>query len=261
MVTAGIDLASQDDNTAVCVAEWSETGNSGTISRWSPGWSDDDLIELMRDPDIDRIGIDAPFGWPFEYVSAISAYRDHGIWPVADPDCLRFRATERQLDAGLSPSLDPLVWVTLRCARLLDRCAREDSTGIDRTGEGRFVEVYPAAALGRWGQDPKRSPEDPGSYKGEKPASVVRRKKLIEALTVELDPIMALPPDFVEDCGVDGGDHLVDALVAALVARAMAVGNCDLIPPDARRRAESEGWIRLPKGPHLRDDVTAQRAE
>lgn len=247
MRTAGVDLASQPKQTAVCVIDWGTTGGrAARVDHYSAGWTDDHLIDVMSDPGTDRIGIDAPFGWPIEFVTAISAYRDHGIWPVADPDCLRYRATERQLGGGLSPSLDQLVWIVLRCARLLDRYARQEATGIDRTGEGRFVEVYPAAALDRWGMSPAKSQNNPGSYKGDKAEQSARRERLMGELAVELVSTLDLPDDFIGSCNGAGGDHLVDALVAALVARSMAVGNCDPIPSDAIRRAQDEGWIRLP---------------
>lgn len=255
MVTAGIDLASQPKDTAVCVIDWSDAGAPAFVSLYSTGWTDDDLMGVMGDPEVDRVGIDAPFGWPVEFVTAVSAYRDHGIWPAADSASLRFRATERRLGSGLSPSLDQLVWVVLRCARLLDRCARENATGIDRTGEGRFVEVYPAAALERWDLSPARWSEDAGSYKGRKPAPASRRQRLMNELVAELSLVVALPHEFVEECVGAAGDHILDAFVAALVARAMGLGNCESIPAGARRRAESEGWIRLPHNSTLPESV------
>lgn len=257
MRTAGIDLASQAEDTAVCVIDWSEPGSPSQVVPWSKGWDDDQLMEVLRDPSIDRVGIDAPFGWPIEFVSAISAYRDHGIWPVSDPECLRFRATERRLGAKLSPSFDWLVWVTLRCARLLDQYSREETTGFDRTGEGRFVEVYPAAAMERWGISPASSLEDPGSYKGEKPGAAARRTKLVDAITAELDGLLDLHEPLVVACSDTGGDDLVDALLAALVARAMAVGRCESLPAEASPRAEREGWIRVPRASSLSDSVAA----
>jgi hypothetical protein len=254
--TAGIDLASQPEDTAVCVIDWTDGGAPSNVDIWSASWTDDDLVKLMRDPTIDRVGIDAPFGWPIEYVTAISSYRDHGIWPVSDPDCLRFRATERSLGRGLSPSFDWLVWVVLRCARLLDRYAREEATGFDRTGEGRFVEVYPAAAMERWDISPAKSTDDPGSYKGDKPESIARRQKLVSEIVSELEPIVSFPNDLVTECSDTNGDHLVDAVLAALVARTMAIGNCEPIPSEAKVRAENEGWIRVPQPSRLSESVT-----
>jgi uncharacterized protein with LGFP repeats len=42
-----------------------------------------------------------------------------------------------------------------------------------------------------------------------------------------------------------------DALVAALAARAAAIGVCEPIPDEYRRLAEVEGWIALPKAKSL----------
>ena len=42
-------------------------------------------------------------------------------------------------------------------------------------------------------------------------------------------------------------DHLLDALVCALVARAALVGATLAIPADVRALAELEGWIALPR--------------
>lgn len=255
MRTLGIDLSSQPKDTAVCLINWPTDSGEAKIERWKTGWTDDELVEFIEDSAAEKIGIDAPFGWPIEYVTALAAYRDFGIWPVADEKTLRFRATERNLGAGLSPSLDNLVWTTLRCARLLDRCATDAAIGVERTGEGRFVEVYPAAALKRWGLSPASS-GSPGGYKKDDPASIARRQKLVADLARELQPVLDLPEDFVSACGEKAGDHLVDALVSSLSARAMAANRCDPIPPGAQHRAEREGWIRVPTGP-LREDAAA----
>ena len=42
-------------------------------------------------------------------------------------------------------------------------------------------------------------------------------------------------------------DHLLDALVAALVARAQLLGRTVPIPDDALPAARAEGWIHLPQ--------------
>jgi hypothetical protein len=41
-------------------------------------------------------------------------------------------------------------------------------------------------------------------------------------------------------------DDALDAVVAALIARTVAVGQCEPIPEEARLRARREGWIALP---------------
>jgi hypothetical protein len=41
-------------------------------------------------------------------------------------------------------------------------------------------------------------------------------------------------------------DDALDALIAAMVARAAAVGLCEPVATDQRRAAQVEGWIALP---------------
>jgi hypothetical protein len=54
----------------------------------------------------------------------------------------------------VSVSTDRLGVTAMRCAHLLHRWS--NGQHIDRTGPGRFVEVYPAAALVRWGLSPSK---------------------------------------------------------------------------------------------------------
>ena len=67
MRTAGIDLATADANTAVCVLDWSETG---VCVDFRDDASNDGLIKVRRDVAIDKVGIDCPFGWPAPFVAA-----------------------------------------------------------------------------------------------------------------------------------------------------------------------------------------------
>ena len=46
---------------------------------------------------------------------------------------------------------------------------------------------------------------------------------------------------------------MLDALVAALVARAAVIGCCEPIPPGDRALAMEEGWIALPRSGSLAD--------
>lgn len=234
------------------------------IEEWERSrWTDERLIEVMSDPSIERIGVDAPFGWPIEYVAAISASSKNGTWPKDGytEDFGRFRATELNIKellgaTPLSSSLGNLSWVTRRSARLLARQARGEDVESARLGESCFVEVYPAASLKLWGISPADLAEDPGGYKGEKAKAVGRRRNLAEVLVKELESVVNMPPDFVARCEEKGGDDLVDAFVAALVARAMAQGRCEPIPAGPTpKQLKAEGWIRVPCGPSLRDDL------
>src|SRR5215211_1199845 len=104
--TLGIDLASQPEDTAACVIEWRPRrprvlmvaeflGSEGRLD-------DQRLLELLLHRGIGRIAIDAPFGWPVEFVDATSRWRDRREWPVAPEDAageqarLVLRETDRE---------------------------------------------------------------------------------------------------------------------------------------------------------------------
>jgi hypothetical protein len=113
----------------------------------------------MRDPSVTKVGIDAPFGWPVEFVDAVHDYTTTGRWPDADSNRLLLRETDMHVklitgQQPLSVTTDRIAYCAMRCARLL-ACFSETGEA-DRSGAGRFVEVYPAAALRQWGLDPRR---------------------------------------------------------------------------------------------------------
>lgn len=155
----------------------------------------------------------------------------------------------RRTGAPLSASLDPLSGVAVGCARLLHAWATVAETGIDKTGDGRFVESYPAAALKAWGIDIG------GSYKTQGDAATGLRAKLVNRLAEELADVLALSASFVDVCKGKGGDHHVDALICALTARTADLDGLEPIPPGARLRAGQEGWIRLPAARSIRESL------
>ncbi|HMA27050.1 MAG: DUF429 domain-containing protein, partial [Solirubrobacterales bacterium] len=130
MRTLGIDLAAQPANTSACAIEWA-TGVP-VVSDLRTGLDDGALLEAISGAD--KVGIDAPFGWPDEFVDAVAAHRNRAGWPGAGEDQdlyrfqLSFRATDRRLiERGarrpLSVSTDLIGVVAMRCAYLLDRLA------------------------------------------------------------------------------------------------------------------------------------------
>ena len=214
MVTLGVDLASQPKCTATCRIRWD--GPSAVVESLSLGATDADLLGAFQHAD--KIGIDAPFGWPAHFVRAIHAYSSSTVWPSADVAQLRFRRTDWVVKETLgrwplSVASDLIAVTAMRTARLLAEAASAGES-IDRGGVGRFVETYPAAALGVWGF-PSRG------YKGTKGAD--------------------------DRAGCAASDDKLDALVAALVARAAAIGCCESIPAADRDLAKEEGWIALPQ--------------
>ena len=251
MRTLGIDLAAQPGNTSACAVDWGPS--HPVVSDLDSGLDDAALLERISDAD--KVGIDAPFGWPDAFVDAVVAHRDRQGWPGSDEDQdvyrfhLSFRATDRRLMEGgarrpLSVSTDLIAVVAMRCAYLLDRLAARGEP-VDRAGSGKVIESYPAPALNAWGLSAV-------GYKSKVGAS--RLPSLLDRVEEGLGGI-----------GMSTGqrrlassDHnCFDALISSLVARAAALGLTQ--PPvtdEERDRAAREGWIHLPTNP-LRDLLEA----
>ncbi|HEV2034080.1 MAG TPA: DUF429 domain-containing protein [Candidatus Dormibacteraeota bacterium] len=238
-VIAGIDLASLDERTATCRITWRD----GRVIADDPvlGASDPDLRELIEVSD--KVGIDIPLGWPSIFVQAISAHHSHRPWPeVPEHDQrLRYRATDfvvRQ-ETGrwpLSVSSDLIAVPTLRAARLLS------GMDFDRSGEGKLVEVYPAAALRRWHLPPTGYKRSAGSS---------ARQRLVDQFATITTQWLVLSSAGWRAC--QASDDAFDALIAALVALAKANDRCDPIPTEHQAEARAEGWIALPDSDCLED--------
>lgn len=237
MKTVGIDLAAKAKKTAACKIEWHE-GIARVVSLES-GLGDSTLLDLIAGAD--KVGIDAPFGWPDEFVDAVAGHRGLRQWPGAghaDADDFRrtlsFRETDRSVMGvrrPLSVSTDKIGVTAMRCAGLLHKIG-----DVDRAGSGTVVEVYPAAALVRWGLQSC-------AYKGNRAEG---------ALPSMLDALVSGIPE-LDLAGHEPlkSDDLFDALICALVARAAAVGLTDLPPAGSLDRARREGWIHLPHADSL----------
>lgn len=248
--TFGIDLAAQPARTGVCRIDWADDG-SGYVHCPGGHGEDADLLAMMERIDITRVGIDAPFGWPTAFVDALLAYRERGEWPdqagADGHEQMRLRATDWAVKetVGLMPlsvSTDRIAVAAMRCARLLSAFHSTAGIPINRTGAGRFVEVYPAAALRRWGLSPKLDLQDPGSYKGADPAAANRRRRLVERIVEAAEGWLEIPEKAIYVCCDD--DNCLDAMLSALVARATEIGQAEPVGPHAL--ADSEGRIVLP---------------
>ena len=232
MITLGIDLSSQPEQTATCFVRW-----DGEVVIREPvvGASDEDLSAAI--PQADKVGIDVPLGWPDAFVTAVASYQLGQKWPGPHSDPrLRLRETDRFVWSKigrppLSVSTDKIAMPAMRAAWLLSNLADPS----DRIGASRIVEVYPAAALVRWGFDASR-------YKGEKGRSI--RLALVEAFEDRIRGWVRLDGAVRDKCLAS--DNAFDALVAALVARAAAEGLCDEVPSSCVEVAHREGWIALP---------------
>jgi predicted nuclease with RNAse H fold len=199
------------------VIRWED--RAARVEHLGAGVDDDELRRLVAD--VDKVGIDVPFGWPDAFVASVSAHHQMDARPGFASADLRLRRTDefvwrKTRRQPLSVSADKLAVPAFRAARLLSEWQA------DRTGTGRFVEVYPRAARARFELGRTRSIEE--------------LHERAPWLTLALDQEMACEQN--DDC--------FDALIAALVARASALGLCEQIPDDLLEVAKREGWIALP---------------
>lgn len=249
MVTVGIDLAAHARRTAVCRVVWG--GDDGWTVEFVQPEGDEELLALVREAD--KTGLDCPLGWPSDFVATVLAHqRGERLPPPVrfaertdgrpGLDGLRFRLTDdltwkaTEMRPPLSVSTDLLGVVALRAAYLLDGLAARGVV-VPRDGAGPVAEVYPAAALRRWGLHLT------GSYKRPTPEARAAREQIVRGVEDGLG--LALPEAVRARCA-DSHDHL-DAVVCAVVARAVLVGDT-VWPgsPQEREAARQEGWIHLP---------------
>jgi predicted nuclease with RNAse H fold len=237
----GIDLAAAAKATgAVLIAggpsAWSATEVSGRLD-------DDALVDVVRTVDV--VGVDSPLGWPAAFVDAVQVHSSFRPWPGGvDRSMLTHRDTDRAIRrygirAALSVSADKLGSVAMRCALLQRRWAEEAwGASAARDGSARLVETYPAAALAAWRIECRgyKDRSDPTA------ARVVRRR-IVAALDHTLASWLDLQP--VNEACVRS-DHVLDALLSALVAIAAKTSSTHLPADHQRIAALREGWIHVP---------------
>lgn len=236
MITAGVDLSSQVAHTASCVIDWSD--GRGTVTGLSLAVGDTCIVQLVGE--VDKLGIDVPLGWPIAFAEAVAQHSQNGRWPSdyshADTTALRLRRTDlwawKQLGfpPPLSVSTDRIALPAMRAASLLS--GLPDRTALD--GSGVVTEVYPAAALRRWGH-PSRG------YKGKSNSEA--RRTLVQGFLARAE-WLHVNDEQLNRCL--SSDDAFDALIAALVARAAALGLVEAIPEEDRVAATREGWIAIP---------------
>ncbi|MFE1986741.1 DUF429 domain-containing protein [Streptomyces mirabilis] len=233
--TIGVDLAVEPRTTAAAEIHWNRDGAEAKLPRL--GCKDEYLLDLLSGlASGERAGIDCPFGWPTAFVEAIAAHTGHQPWPGNTGRAehyarLRLRTTDRVADAVVRPlrgrgplsvSMDKLGATAARWAYLADQLASVNRP-VDRTGSGQVVEVYPAGARAVWGLGDPRSTQ-----------------ALLQAA-----PWLRFEPGAQQ---AYENEHAFDALIAALVARAAALG---LTSPPRNEQEEQaaavEGWIHLPE--------------
>jgi predicted nuclease with RNAse H fold len=241
----GIDLAASPASTGVVSVSAAGDGRY-RADAIDGGVDDDRLVEFARDAD--RIGVDAPLGWPDAFVEAVSAHHGFEPWTGGlDRSPLTHRETDRFTKQftgrlPLSVSADLLGHVGMRCALLQRRWAIELWAGepAPRDGSGRLSETYPAAAFAAWGIECR-------GYKARRREreAIDTRSRIVGEL--ERD-VRWLDLDDVRDRCV-ASDHVLDALMCALIAHAVAVGQTHRPAPDQVDVARREGWIHVPSEP------------
>lgn len=229
--TLGIDLSSMPPGTAACQITW-EKGRA-VAGPATLGCDDRKLDALIKEAD--AIGIDAPLGWPAPFVAAVGEWT-RPEWNEDIRDELSLRETDRHVrrQSGVRPlsvSSDRIALPAMRAMALLKR------HGVtDRSGDGRFFEVYPAGSLAMWQLTPKES------YKKNTDESFAARGDILRALRRQL-PWLEVPDSYADDA-----DSL-DSLIASLTARAAAQGLTQRPAADNQSDlARQEGWIHLPSG-------------
>lgn len=242
--TVGVDLAAQDVRTGLAVLDW--LPGRVQVTHLQTGAGNDRIHAAAAGAVV--VGIDCPLGWPTAFTDLLLAHRTGTVHPAAGSDSAArrslayrrtdFRVHERTGRWPLSVSADLIGYPAMRAAGLLAGWPAT-AGAVRRSGVGSCVaEVYPAAALSRWGLRSR-------GYKSD--AAV--RSALIEHLLrqapwLELGPAAAL-------CA--GSADALDAVLAALVAGAVHQGRSVAPAPDELLLAEEEGWIHLPEGDFLVD--------
>jgi hypothetical protein len=248
VLTAGVDLAAETAGTALATIEWS---SSWAVLRSLEKAAPDARIAAVAETAVST-GIDCAFGWPDEFVGFVAAHargeRIAGeLAGMPWRRTLAYRETDRVTREvtgrwPLSVSTDRLGLTAMHCAALLE-CIGDRIGAIDRSGAGPVAEVYPGASLRLWGFDTR----------GYKTDAAVRAGLL--ARFGERMPWLDLGA-FADLMVAD--DDAFDAVVAALVARAHALGLTPLPPAAHLDRSRREGWIALP--PHELDAIAPRPA-
>lgn len=229
MHTLGVDLAAQPRGTAACVLSWEPGGPR--LAALHQGVDDAKLVHLLREPSIDVSGVDVPFGWPVAFVAMIAGDEaSFASWTEGGAR-LRLRATDRYCHEQTGAQPLSVAADRIACPAMRWRIVR----GQVGPTVARISEVYPAAALGCWGL-PRTGYKQPS----QRPVRVA----ILAAIRSALGLVCT---DAEEEQLLASADAL-DALVAAVVARAVARGAVHPVPPALASEVQREGWIELPTG-------------
>jgi predicted nuclease with RNAse H fold len=248
MRTVGVDLSATKARTACATIEWQR--REALVAEPQRGVGRAELLRQLAEGD--WIGIDAPFGWPQPMIEAIRAYASEGAWPEPEKQSFRYRRTDRYVHEALlaetgethwpmSVASDRLAMTAVRSAELREEGFEGSGRRFDRAGDDRVLEVHPPAALLLWGIEASgyKTSRDPGRRGPEGET----RSALLAALDAKA-PWLHWAEKAREACV--RSDDALDAVLAALVARAGALGLTKAPPAEDLQRARLEGWTHLP---------------
>lgn len=241
---SGVDLAADPAKTGVATIEERGTGSGGRglrVAHAELGADDDAVGDLAASSTL--TGIDVPLGWPRGFREVVEKHAEGALEAVGDSGAAwrrlltnRFTDLEVRRNVGVVPlsvAADRIAHPALRWAAI-EAGLRARGLNVDRAGYGRLAEVYPAAALKQWGM----------RYRGYKTLDPSTRRSIIAALTEEFSIDWAGNRGAAEESA-----DVLDAVVAAIVAREIRAGRC--LPPPAENEElaaliAEEGWIWVP---------------
>lgn len=233
----GIDAAVNPANTGLAIARRSH--GKWRIDSLATGQKQTGIAQQMAgllNPSAPvLLAVDAPLGWPTDFVTNLSAHRA-GEALDAEPRLLFTRETDRVVHrhTGLTPlsvSADRIARTAVAALAIVD--ALRNALGqplpllLNPTEcrSGGLIEVYPAATLKQRGL-PSRG------YK--KPEARALRNGIVDGIAQALDL------NGHEIACLDS-DHCLDAVLCVLTAIDFLEGNC--LSPATPERAAREGWI------------------
>src|SRR5690625_1636834 len=235
----GIDLAADPKYTGLATLRHNAT--SLVLETLMVGATDEHLVHAICDGD--STGVDVPLGWPQPFVQFIQHQAKQTLDRPADTGpawrrSLALRTTDIDVHrrTGLTPlsvSANLIAYPAFRWAGI-EAKLRARNVDVSRDGSGTIAEVYPAAALYRWGVPHT-------GYKGRQRRNV--RHRMVEALSSFFE---TLDWNGFEDL-VLADDNALDAVISALVRYQMYCGDCEGPPEHLREIARREGWIWVPK--------------
>ncbi|MER7273552.1 DUF429 domain-containing protein [Dactylosporangium sp. NPDC000244] len=235
MLTAGVDLAPTDERTALATIAWSR--GRAMLRELAVGVPDARIVATVRGAV--KSGLNCALGWPEPFAALVNAHRVGHTASLPSKEnganwrrAMMYRATDEVVRANVpgvvpaSVAADRQGHAAVRCAALQAMLARSGQD-VDRSGTGLIVETHPAASLYRWGVTRRHK----GRHEG------------LAAALLEATPWL--------DLGsfgplVSTNRDAFDAVVAALTARAAALGLT--IRPDGNQLAlaKIEGWTAIP---------------